>query len=193
MATAIRVELDGRPSICVECGVGFEGRAQARTCSGACRVAYSTKAKHLPRFLTERARWIRYDSLKRPLSALTGKPVDITDASVTVDYQTAVSSVFGDGLGFVLNGEGLGAYDLDGCIRGGVITQAGLALVEGIHEEFRYVEVSPSGTGLHIWVNAPAAKGIRAKGFERYTTGRYLTMTGKRVSYPALIAGAEIG
>lgn len=192
LRAAIEVELASRPRVCLECGIEFEGRKQARTCSDRCRVSHSRKNR-VPEFLISRPRWVRYDDSKRPVSATSGRVVDATDPSVWVDYETARSSPYGVGLGFALNGDGVGCYDLDGCVEGGRLTEAGRVLLESIPEAIRYLEVSPSGTGLHAWVDAPASKGTRRKGFERYTNARYLTVTGHRVSLDAVVAGADIG
>lgn len=44
----VRAELDSRPKECAHCGRGFYARAQARTCSGRCRVAlHRNKSKRL--------------------------------------------------------------------------------------------------------------------------------------------------
>jgi len=43
-----------------------------------------------------------------------------------------------------------------------------------------YVEVSPSGDGLHVWGFATVDKGRRSGGVEVYGSGRYITITGKR-------------
>lgn len=49
--------------------------------------------------------------------------------------------------------------------------------------EETYIEVSPSGEGLHIWGRAmlPAekGKGVRGKYIEMYRAGRYMTITGR--------------
>jgi len=103
-----------------------------------------------------------------------------------------VNSTHGVGLGFVLRGESLACYDLDGCLSGGVISDAGLELVQGISEKFHYIEVSPSDRGLHIWVNSSPAKRTRTPGLEKYSKGRCLTITSRRVSAAALVSRAEI-
>lgn len=192
MRKEIEAELASRPHVCVECGDKLNRDRNALTCSGACRVAHHRK-KGVPEFLISRPRWVRYDDSKRPVSATSGRLVDATDPSVWVDYETARSSPYGVGLGFVLDGDGVGCYDLDGCVEGGRLTEAGRVLLESIPEAIRYLEVSPSATGLHAWVDAPDSKGTRRKGFERYTNARYLTVTGHRVSLDAVVAGADIG
>jgi primase-polymerase (primpol)-like protein len=44
-----------------------------------------------------------------------------------------------------------------------------------------YIEISPSGDGLHIWGTAPEAPGTRVNlnglSVETYSVGRYITIT----------------
>ena len=191
-------ELTARPLLCVECGKEFQGRPDSLTCSTGCRVAKKRRAGYpVPAFLTSRPRWVRWKyakGTKVPISPVTGRAVDVTNPAEWHPYDVAKSSPYGEGLGFCLNGDGVACYDLDKVIRGGRITADGLATIDKvITERVRFVEISPSGTGLHIWVDAPAAKGIRGDGFERYTQGRYMTVTNRRFSWEAARRGAEIG
>jgi primase-polymerase (primpol)-like protein len=43
-----------------------------------------------------------------------------------------------------------------------------------------YVEVSPSGSGLHVWGFADLVQGRRTGDVEIYGAGRYITVTGRR-------------
>ncbi|WP_228506202.1 hypothetical protein [Frigoribacterium sp. VKM Ac-2530] len=85
----------------------------------------------------------------------------------------------GSGLGFVL-GDGVGCIDLDHCLVDGVPTSAAGEVLRAYPGN--YVEVSPSGDGLHIWGTADPAPGTRrvedGLAIERYSTGRYITVTG---------------
>jgi primase-polymerase (primpol)-like protein len=81
--------------------------------------------------------------------------VDCTDPATWTDYRTAasaVASVYYDGVGFVL-GDGVVGIDLDDCRDPvtGEITPEAQEIVRRLHS---YTEVSPSGTGLHIFVFA---------------------------------------
>ena len=181
-------------SKCVECGGVFVARRGARTCSTVCRVAQH-RGKGVPAFLVKRPRWVRWkyaNGTKVPVSSITGQAVAITDPAEMQPFDVANGSRFGDGVGFVLTGDGLACYDLDDAVVDGRVTVEARLLVESIVEKIRFAELSPSGKGLHLWVNAPSAKGIRRKGFERYTRDRYVTVTGNRVSVAGLLAGAEI-
>lgn len=91
------------------------------------------------------------------------------------------------GIGVVLDGTGdLAGVDIDGCrdAQTGAINPAALALLEELGA--RYVEVSPSGTGLRAFGYAPpletgAAGTLDGMKLELYSKGRYLTLTGEPV------------
>jgi putative DNA primase/helicase len=95
------------------------------------------------------------------------------------------------GIGFVLGLEQpFMCIDLDHCINkadktftddeAGEAARRVLDIVKKNGEE-TYIEVSPSGEGLHIWGRAmlPAekGKGVRGKYIEMYRAGRYMTVT----------------
>jgi primase-polymerase (primpol)-like protein len=82
------------------------------------------------------------------------------------------------GVGFVLNGDGIACIDLDHCITGGVLADWAADIVARAGKTF--VEVSPSGTGLHIWGFAEVGRGRRMGQVEVYDRGRYMTVTGNR-------------
>lgn len=131
-------------------------------------------------------RWMRWKRVvrgdgatKMPL-ALDGSPASSTDPATWAPLVNAESSDLGDGLGFAL-GDGFACVDLDHCYdaRGYLSDWAKMLLapVEGR----TYVEISPSGDGLHIWGRAEARTGVRARGLvnaEAYSRGRYMTYTG---------------
>jgi putative DNA primase/helicase len=82
------------------------------------------------------------------------------------------------GVGFVLTeNDPYTCVDLDGCVgeRGQVSsqTQAVLDLLAG------RVELSPSGTGLHIWVRSAQSFNRRTQGIEVYSHARWMSVTGR--------------
>ena len=87
------------------------------------------------------------------------------------------------GVGYVLTREdGLVGIDLDHCRdrKTGTIAPWALAIVRRIDS---YTEVSPSGTGLRIFARGVLPPEGRRKGLiEMYDGGRYLTLTGHRIS-----------
>jgi hypothetical protein len=88
------------------------------------------------------------------------------------------------GVGIVLNGDGLVGVDIDHCVIDGKPSHEAMALLDKLGAA--YIEVSPSGTGLRALgygeqldagVNG-SLDGLKA---EFYSTGRYLTLTGKTI------------
>jgi len=88
------------------------------------------------------------------------------------------------GLGFVFTKEaGIVGVDIDHCIdpASGALNDTAAAILERLPPT--YIEVSPSGTGLHIFLRGVMPEGgmRNAKtGVEMYSHARYFTMTGKR-------------
>lgn len=124
----------------------------------------------------ELPRWVRH--LRKVPKTVAGKAASSTDARTWSPYEVAVNSRVGDGLGFVLNGDGIACVDLDHCINDGVLEPWAEEILE--RTPATYVEVSPSGTGLHIFGFATVGAGRNLGGVEFYDRGRYMTVTGKR-------------
>lgn len=161
-------------------------RADARTCSTRCRVAAHRAAKSkLPDELTTRDRWVRRSAAKVPLTT-GGMPASSTDPATWSTYKGATASTVGAGLGFVLSDvDDIVCIDLDHCLNPltGRLAPWAAAIVRDAGTT--YVEVSPSGDGLHIWGRANVRQGRRIRrpdgtAVEIYGTGRYIAMTGRR-------------
>lgn len=163
-------------------------RSDAVFCSQKCGTYFRRKSPKFPRVLTSRARWVRWKSAKSgnrvtkiPLT-VSGRAASSTDEKTWSAYSTARNSSVGNGLGFVLNGDGISCIDLDDVIEDGVLDRRAKDLMDSV-ESF-YVEVSPSGNGLHIWTreSSPSGRQVYAQDdglkVEWYSTGRYMTMTG---------------
>lgn len=109
-----------------------------------------------------------------------------TDPRTWSSYRGATASTAGVGLGFVLSDEDdLVCVDLDHCLNPltGRLASWAAAIVRDAGTT--YVEVSPSGDGLHIWGRADVRQGRRIRrpdgtAVEVYGTGRYIAMTGRR-------------
>ena len=184
---------------CEWCGAGLNlARADARTCSTRCRVAAQRAAKKaakraneaIPAELRALPRWVRWKSRRRgagftksPLT-LDGRNASSTDRGTWAAYAEVAASEVGDGMGFVLNGDGLACIDLDGVLEGDRLDPRAAALLAEV-DPF-HVERSPSGRGLHAWVRhgSPTGRRVytRPDGLrvEWYTDGRYMTVTGDR-------------
>ena len=119
-----------------------------------------------------------------PTSLLSGRP---TPAKAGIretwgNYQSAVECVrrgLAQGIGYEFDGRVYGV-DLDHVINAdGTLMPQAQDIVGKLNS---YTEVSPSGTGLHVFVLAPDANITRhrKKDFflEIYSTGRYFTITG---------------
>lgn len=151
-------------------------RADARFCSGRCRVR-AHRARQLPAELTKRPRWVRRSANKVPLT-VAGSPASSSNPATWASYAEAEASSAGVGLGFVLNGDGIGCIDLDHCLTDGELTDWARKILDRCPATF--VEVSPSGHGLHVWGRIPEDAGRRSDGVEVYSTGRYIATTGQR-------------
>ncbi|MFI9123897.1 bifunctional DNA primase/polymerase [Streptomyces bikiniensis] len=184
--------------LCAHCGgdMPLAARADARTCSGRCRVALhrAEKKRVVPLELTSRDRWVRRAADKRPLTT-AGRAASSTDPATWSSHKNATESVVGVGLGFVLSDEDdIVCIDLDHCINTltGRLAPWAAAILRDAGTT--YVEVSPSGDGLHIWGRANVRQGRRIRrpdgtAVEIYGTGRYIAMTGRRHgSCPSILA-----
>lgn len=173
--------------LCTWCGgdMPITARADARTCSGRCRVATHRAGKRQapPDEMTTARRWVRRSAAKVPLTTV-GTAASSTDPKTWATYKTARESVAGVGLGFVLNGDGIVCLDLDHALNpDGSPKPWAQEIVDKAGPTF--TEVSPSGDGLHIFGFANVRQGRRirrAGGFavEVYGAGRFIAMTGNR-------------
>lgn len=99
-------------------------------------------------------------------------------------------------MGFVLDGDGIVCIDLDHCLDGDVLAPWARAVVGAAGGT--YVEVSPSGTGVHIWGRAELAHGrvVHLPGggkAEVYPNGRYITVTSRRFGDTPSVLGDLTG
>lgn len=93
---------------------------------------------------------------KVPYNPITGRKCQVDKPETFVDYQTAVNAVANyDGIGIRVNGR-IFAIDLDHCIVNGELLPWAKEIVELFKDT--YIEISPSGTGLHIF-------GLLAEGY----------------------------
>jgi hypothetical protein len=149
---------------------------------------------NIPLLLREKAQWVvwRYKWLpdkkkwdKPPLRADNLRSASSTDDTTWASFGNAWKAYQRgdadlDGIGFVVREEdGLVGIDLDKCRD----PETGdlQAWAQRIMEQLQtYTEVSPSGTGLRLWVKAtrPSKTGHKTDKIEVYCWGRYLTLTG---------------
>jgi putative DNA primase/helicase len=88
-----------------------------------------------------------------------------------------VGEKLGLGIGFVLTpNDPYTCIDLDKVIANRCLEPRAQLLLDLVHG---YVELSPSGTGLHIWVKCREVINRRTKGIEIYSSQRWMTITGR--------------
>jgi primase-polymerase (primpol)-like protein len=177
------------PGTCEHCGepLPLMARQHARYCDTRCRSkAFRAKKNNpLPLELTTRDRWVRRSATKVPLT-VAATAASSTDRRTWSSYTDAAASTAGVGLGFVLSDvDDVVCIDLDHCLNTLTGRLAPWAAAILRKAGTTYVEVSPSGDGLHIWGYATVRHGRRIRrpdgtAVEIYGTGRYIAMTGRR-------------
>lgn len=132
-------------------------------------------------FHKQRRVWI-----KLPICPDTGKAARTTDSTTWRDFDSATVAydlVGGyDGVGFVFaENDGLVGIDIDNCISKDTVNSLAAELLEKVPG---FVEVSPSGTGLHIITRAHIERAYKddAIGLEIYTKARYFAITGRSLN-----------
>jgi putative DNA primase/helicase len=138
---------------------------------------------------------------KVPYDPTSGQHASVADPTTWADYPTAVgacSEGCSSGVGFVLTrGDPYTAVDLDSCrnLLTGEIAAWAKKIIDAMQS---YTEISPSGTGVHIFVkgrvpgsrnrtgvaDSDAMRFVREgdpkkPGIEVYDSGRYMTVTGQ--------------
>jgi putative DNA primase/helicase len=149
--------------------------------------AIPAELKALDQWLVWRYFWLpdREHWDKPPLQACTLRAASTTNPRTWTTFAQALDAHQRhdlDGIGFVLTEDnGLVGVDLDHCRDAdtGEIEPWALMIVKELDT---YTEVSPSGTGLRLWIRGQLPPGRRKKGnVEMYSGGRYLTITGCHV------------
>ena len=127
--------------------------------------------------------WVLRSGKKIPVDPKTGKPASSTDPSTWSNFHAALSyarQAGAAGIGFVLiEPNGITVVDLDKCRdpKTEIIQPWAVAIIRQLNS---YTEISPSGTGVHIWTRAKVPPGGNRHGrVEMYTTARYMTVTGQ--------------
>lgn len=151
--------------------------------------------ENIPRTLTDLPRWVvwrlghrgnrwqktPYNARRPERKALVNQPS--TWSTFSQAYMAYQGDDSLDGIGFVLNGDGIAGLDLDHAVTSdGSYKPWAEEILERLPGA--YVESSPSGMGLRAFFRGrlPAPGKQRAYGdgkIELYDTGRYLTVTGQ--------------
>jgi len=151
--------------------------------------AVPAELRALPRWVTWRAEGATGEK-PRKIPYAPDRPntrASSTDPDTWGTFEQAEASYYDGertGIGFVLNNDGIVGVDIDNCISGGEVSPDALQMLDWLGAT--YVEVSPSGTGLRAFGYAPPLeRGVKGKlgglDVELYSTGRYLTLTGKTI------------
>lgn len=157
------------------------------------KEAVNMNCKKIPQLLKDRNIWCtwKYKSVdgrktKVPHNPATGYPAKVNNPDSFTDYDAALSSLETyDGLGIRVEGNII-AIDIDHCLKDGKLDQLGAEVVT--HFKNTYIEISPSGTGLRIFVLMPTGfiydkdtYYIKRGPVEVYAAGctnRFVTVTG---------------
>ena len=143
------------------------------------------------KLLKQQKIWACWKSDKKPRNPLTGELATSTDKTTWCSYEDCFNAVANgdyDGYGIMCNGD-LVFIDIDNCLyetpNGDLMyndTPDGYIVAKEVVRKFQgtYMEVSKSGTGIHIvcYGNVPIEKtGIRSRGIEIYKDARFLIIT----------------
>ena len=143
-------------------------------------------AENIPEDLKVRPQWVgwQYEAdarrqkwVKRPYDPGTQQPASITDASTWGTYKEALAAATAqswDGIGFAFTAlDGLVGVDIDNCRdpKNGELARWAVTIIERLAS---YTEISPSGTGIKIFLKGTLPQGGRRRGnIEVYDRGRY--------------------
>lgn len=140
--------------------------------------------QRVPEELRDLTQWVNWriddDERKVPINPHSLRNAGVNWPNTWSDFEQAKGVAVDRelGLGFVLTeSDPYTCIDLDNCVgpRGRVNsrTREILDLLSG------WVELSPSGLGLHIWVRNDRLISRRTKGLEIYSSGRWMSVTGR--------------
>ena len=120
---------------------------------------------------------------KVPYSPITGKRASPSNPLTWGTLDDALSckeKYMFSGIGFVFTSEcGIIGIDIDHCLENGQPNEVAADILA--HLPPTYIEISPSQTGLHIFLKGTIPPdGNRRAGVEMYSSGRYFTVTGQK-------------
>lgn len=149
-----------------------------------------TNFECIPEFLRSIPRWVVWKDSKVPFDARAfNSKANVVDSDTWTSFEHALNAFNEggfEGLGFVLNGDGIIGIDIDDCIADQKIDPAAISFLDEISAG--YVEVSPSGTGLRCFGKwdivfngrrIPLPGSSTGSKVEIYSRARYLTVSGR--------------
>jgi putative DNA primase/helicase len=158
-------------------------------------ITLTASLENIPEELTERDQWVcwRYEERDGKMTKVPktyrGTAASSTDESTWTTFEYAVAAVGqtsgagADGVGFVFSDDDpYAGIDLDECRdpETGNVEEWAREILKRVGPD-AYIEISPSGTGIHIIVEGAVRDGGMRKGnLEMYSRGRFFTVTGAR-------------
>ncbi len=160
----------------------------------AITAVYPPCVENIPAQLTERPQWVCWRLEEREgketkvlYTPGTGRRARSNDLMTWRTFEEALAAyeagepVAYDGIGFVFcSADPFVGIDLDGCRdpETGEVARWARKIISSVREG--YIEISPSGTGIHIIVEGTVRGGGMRKGkAEMYSCGRFFTITGR--------------
>lgn len=162
-------------------------------------VAPIVQADNIPSALKRLPHWVMwryyFDGKRwtKPPYQTNGQKASTTDPATWTDFKSVMAALKQrdlnlrsfqfDGIGFVLNADDpFCGVDLDHCIDNGKLTAWAQHVVTTLNS---YTEITPSGTGLRIFVRAklPGGSGRKNGQIEIYDRARFLTITGQMLNH----------
>lgn len=141
----------------------------------------TTYARTIPEYLTERPQWVVHKD-KEPFDPKSGRRASTTDLMTWGTFDGALSALESgkyDGLGFVFcSADPFVGFDFDHCRNPETGEVRGKVLKYIERFENAYVEVSPSGTGVHLITRGRLKDGAKRGNYEVYGQDRFFTITG---------------
>ena len=156
--------------------------------------------QNVPQVLRDTPQWVLWKFVVRkpgekptkvPVSAEHRLNASSTDPSTWCGYEQAKTTAQGikayEGIGFVFSAnDPFCGIDLDGCVVDGKLTEQAKEIIAAFNS---YTEVSPSGTGVKIFIKGKKPEGVGCKTgkiegmahIEVYDSGRFFTVTGQRL------------
>ena len=145
--------------------------------------------KYIPESMKQMNNWVLWKledkandrgeirTTKIPIQAVGKRNAMSNEPKTWADFKTATDNKGEFGLGFVLPlDNSMTMIDLDHCIQGDKITPFAKSVVERFYDT--YMELSQSGTGIHIFVKGRVPKAVKTNEIEIYSSKRFCAMTG---------------
>lgn len=135
---------------------------------------------NIPEIMRELNHWVLWTKDKAP-HQISGKLARSNDPNTWSNFSNVLKcydSKQYQGIGFMFTGSGITGIDIDHCIEDGRLSTLAEEIIDICNS---YTEKSPSGKGIHIYMQGVVPKGIK-KEIEMYSEGRYFTVTGDKLN-----------